>query len=519
MSRWRIAVLLVFLALPVLILIALGSYFLWISGLGFTVWWPMTVSMAFAYFLAWHWLRKKQLLHLPSEHAPIHWGDRDLQAWKLVEARARSAANLEPAKFLDPHFYLDTAQAMAQELARVFHPGTVDPLGPITMPELLTVIELAAHDLADMFEKYVPAGHLITVSRFRKAQQAIGWYQKANNIYWMIGALFNPLETGARLAASHLGLSTTWNRLQENLTQWFYVAYVHELGRYLIDLESGRLKVGARRYRELMAGAEGLTPGANIKISPVTIVTFGQTKAGKSSLINALLGEQRAGVDVLPLTAEVARYELQLKDGPPLVILDTPGYAQHGLTDAQKAATLTAARDADLLLVVLHARNPAREPDILALTELVRMLATQPDRKAPPILGVLTHIDLLSPAMEWQPPYNWLEPNRPKELQISQAVATVREQFQESLAGCVPVCTESARIFGIQEFLLPAMVQLLPQARAVNLVRALHQEADSQKVQRILQQLLSAGKLAFRLMGERGAALDAVMPRARSQGP
>ncbi|CAN5462428.1 hypothetical protein BH10PLA2_BH10PLA2_06140 [soil metagenome] len=519
MSRWRIAVLLVFLALPVLILIALGSYFLWISGLGFTVWWPMAVSMAIAYFLAWHWLRKKQLLHLPSQKPPIHWGDRDLQAWKLVEARARSAENLEPAKFLDPHFYLDTAQAMAQELARVFHPNAVDPFGPITMPELLTVVELAAHDLADMFEQYVPASHLITVSRFRKAQQAIDWYQKANNIYWLIGALFNPVETGVRLAASRFGLSTTWNKLQENLTQWFYVAYIHELGRYLIDLESGRLKVGARRYRELMAEAGGNTPDPTTKTSPVTIVTFGQTKAGKSSLINALLGEQRAAVDILPLTAEVARYELRLKDGPPLVILDTPGYAQYGLTAEQKAATLAAARDADLLLVVLHARNPAREPDVQALTELVRMLAQQPDRKAPPMLGVLTHIDLLSPAMEWQPPYDWLEPKRPKEKQISQAVATAREQFQESLVGCVPVCTVPERIFGIQEALLPAMVQLLPQARAVNLVRALHQEADNQKVQRIFHQLLSAGKLAFRLMGERGAALDAVMPNPRSRAP
>src|SRR5436309_1410241 len=131
MSRWRIAVLLVFLALPVLLLVALGSYFLWIEGLGFTVWWPMAVSMASAYFLAWHWMRKRQLLPVPREEAPLHWNDRDLQAWKLVETRARGAASLEPAKFLDPHFYLDTAQSMANELAQIYHPGTADPWGPI----------------------------------------------------------------------------------------------------------------------------------------------------------------------------------------------------------------------------------------------------------------------------------------------------------------------------------------------------------------------------------------------------
>ncbi len=519
MSRWRIAVLVIFLALPVLLLVGLGSYFLWIEGLGFTVWWPMAVSMALAYLLAWHWVRKRQLLPLPREEPPLHWGDRDREAWKLVEARARAAESLEPAKFLDPHFYLDTAQAMARELAQVFHPGTADPLGPITMPELLTVVELAAHDLAEVFQTYVPASHLITVSRFRQAQRAVEWYQKANNVYWLIGALFNPLETGTRLAASRFGLTTTWNKLQENLTQWFYVAYLHEMGRYLIDLESGRLRVGTARYRELTAAAEGNAPAQAKNIQPVTIVTFGQTKAGKSSLINALLGEQRAAVDVVPLTSEVARYELKLKEGPPLLILDTPGYAQSGLTESQKAATFAAACEADLLLVVLHARNPARQPDVQALTELERRFAEAPERRKPPMLAVMTHVDLLSPAMEWEPPYDWLNPQRPKEKQISQALQTIAEQFQETLAGCVPVCTEPGRIFGIDEALVPAMVQLLPEARAVNLVRALHSEADNQKVQRIFQQLLAAGKMAFRLMGERGAALDAVMPSARSRVP
>jgi uncharacterized protein len=519
MSRWRIAVILFLLAIPTISLIALGSYFLWIEGLGFMVWWPMAVSMAFAYFLAWYWLRKRQLLPSPSVERPAHWTRLDTQAWKLVEERARGAATLDPAKFIDVHYYLDTAQVMAQELAQLYHPGTPDPFGPVTMPELLTVVELAAHDLAVILEQYVPASHLVTIAHFRKAQQAIGWYQKANNVYWLIGALFNPVETGARFAASRLGLTTTWNKLQENLVQWFFVAYVHELGRYLIDLESGRLRVGAKRYRELTAAVDARSPAHVATASPLTIVAFGQTKAGKSSLINAILGEQRAAADVVPLTDEVTRYELRVGEGPPLILLDTPGYAQTGLTKEQKAATFQAARDADLVLVVLHARNPARQPDVQALTDLARWFGEQPGLKAPPLLGVLTHIDLLSPAMEWQPPYDWIEPSRPKEKQISQALMTVQDQFQESLAGCVPVCTEPSRVFGVQEALLPALVRLLPEARAVNLVRTLHAEVDGPKIQRILQQLMAAGKMAFRLMGERGAALDAVSPPSRSQMP
>jgi predicted GTPase len=517
MSRWRIAVIVGLFAIPTLGLVALGSYFLWIEGLGFMVWWPMAASMAFAYFLGWYWMRHRQLLPTPEVAAPGHWTEVDKQAWKLVQERARSAGSLEPAKFVDVHFYLDTAQAMALELAQVYHPGTPDPFGPVTMPELLTVIELAAHDLAHLLEEYVPASHLVTVGHFRRAQRAIGWYQKANNVYWLLGALFNPVETGARFAASRLGLTTTWNKLQENLVQWFFVAYVHELGRYLIDLESGRLKVGAKRFRELTDQTGSPTPVADP--GPLKIVVFGQTKAGKSSLINALLGERRAAADVVPLTSEVTDYQLRLGDGTALMLLDTPGYGQGGLTKEQQAATFEAARDADLILVVLHARNPARQPDVEALTELARWFGEHSGLMAPRQLGVLTHVDLLSPALLWQPPYNWTEPVRPKEKSISEALQTARDQFQETLAACVPVCTEPTRVYGIEEWLLPAMVRLLPEARAVKLVRALHSEADGLKVQRILQQLMAAGKMAFRLLGERGAALDATMPKAQSRVP
>ena len=266
-----------------------------------------------------------------------------MQAWKLVEQRASGAAKLDPAKFIDPHYYLDTAQSMAQELAQIYHPGTPDPFGPVTMPELLTVVELAAHDLAVLLEQYVPASHLVTITHFRQAQKAVGWYQKANLLYWVIGTLFNPIETGSRFAASQLGLSSTWNKMQENLVQWFFVAYLHELGRYLIDLESGRLKVGAKRYRELTAASDADSSAQSANTSPLKIVAFGQTKAGKSSLINALLGERRAAADVVPLTDDVTRYELRLGEGPPLLLIDTPGYAQTGLTKEQKAATFQAA--------------------------------------------------------------------------------------------------------------------------------------------------------------------------------
>ena len=63
-------------------------------------------------------------------------------------------------------------------------------------------------------------------------------------------------------------------------------------------------------------------------------------KAGKSSLINALLGRQQAAVDVLPQTKHVQQYELRVgaeneAGSDQLVLLDTAGYADDGATPEQ----------------------------------------------------------------------------------------------------------------------------------------------------------------------------------------
>ena len=63
----------------------------------------------------------------------------------------------------------------------------------------------------------------------------------------------------------------------------------------------------------------------------------------------------------------------------------------------------------------------------------------RPELKMPPVLMVLTHIDLLSPSLEWAPPYNWQEPTRTKEQQVQEALTAVRDQLGEHLVGAVPI--------------------------------------------------------------------------------
>jgi predicted GTPase len=233
---------------------------------------------------------------------------------------------------------------------------------------------------------------------------------------------------------------------------------------------------------------------------------IGQVKAGKSSLVNAFLGEQRARTNVLPETREVTHYELKLPGNPTsLEILDTIGYAHTGPREDQLPATGAAAQKSDVLLLVLHARNAARQPDIMMLQGLRKWFDSRPDLKMPRVLAVLTHIDLLAPAMEWQPPYQLQNPVRTKEQQIAAAMNAVRDQLGDYLAGVVPVCVAEGRVYGVEEWLLPALMQMLDEARAVGMLRCLRAEADAGKIRKVFDQLLATGKELAMILWEVGS--------------
>src|SRR5262249_7715112 len=99
MSRWRLLLVAVLLAAPLGAMAILGSVYLWREHLWRYAWWPLAACMALGYYLAWHWQRRRKLLPMPEATPPMHWTERDRQAWELVESRAEAAAKTQPDKF------------------------------------------------------------------------------------------------------------------------------------------------------------------------------------------------------------------------------------------------------------------------------------------------------------------------------------------------------------------------------------------------------------------------------------
>lgn len=492
MSRWRILLVALLVASPVLLFAGAGSYFLWQTGWGLVVWFIMAGCMMTGYFLGLYWLRKKRLLHPIDFTPPEVASERDRQAWEIVgriASEVAQEAKKDGSRLTTIDHYVQTSLELVRALAKHYHPAEEDPVGGLTVPEMLAVVELATRDLGELVDQYLPGGHLLTIRDMRRARRVADWYESASKVYWALSALFSPVTTGVRYAATKIGLSMPLQALQQDFVLWFHAAFLQRLGFYLIELYSGRLRVGTERWRELVRN-EG-----EKKEAITTLALMGRVKAGKSSLVNALLGENKAEVDVLPATESVRRYQVAPEDvDARLILLDTPGFGDDGPKASQLVAVEEAAQQADLLLLVVHARDPGRQADLRMLTELRQWYAQHPDLKPPPILAVLTHVDLLSPAMEWSPPYDWQDGQRPKEKSVRAAAETVQSQFGELVDAVLPVCTAAGKVFGIEEYLLPALAARLDEARVVSVLRCLRRDYDQGKVQKVFGQLLQAGK-------------------------
>jgi predicted GTPase len=522
MTRLRLFVLIVLFSAPFAFLMGAGGYHLWETGWMVWAWIPMFLSFALAYFCAWRWTKRTGL---PPTDAPppMYWTDRDKQAWDKVLAKAKSFDKVTTDQLENPKHYTDLALDLAKQVGETYNPGAEDPFEHLTLPEVLACVELASADLNELVQKYVPGSHLLRICDMKRARKAVGWYKTGMNVYWAGAAIFDPVQTALRYLASRATLGSLMDRIQENVILWFHSAFIHHLGRYLIELNSGRLKVGVKRYRELLAEhqpppaddpnarpaptpaelgeAEVVPPSPPAGSKAITLSVLGSVKAGKSSLVNALLGRSAATVDRLPVTAGV-RYDYALPGGQPVSILDTSGYGQDGPTDEDFAAAVESSRDADLIVLVTQATNPGRQQDIVLLDRLRAWFATKPHLKMPPVVVAVSHIDLLSPKAEWAPPYDWKTGTRPKEVNIRECVSVVKEQMGDRAVEIVPVCGGEGERFGVVEELVPALVVHLDSARGTAVLKAFEAETSTGKYERIGDQVIAGGKAVFNALRE-----------------
>jgi len=116
------------------------------------------------------------------------------------------------------------------------------------------------------------------------------------------------------------------------------------------------------------------------------VAVIGAPNAGKSTLVNALVGQKVAIVSPKAQTTRARLMGIAIHDNAQILLVDTPGIfaPKRRLDRAMVAAAWTGAQDADLVLLVIDASERVRE-DVLAGLE----------KRHQPLFLVLNKIDLV----------------------------------------------------------------------------------------------------------------------------
>ena len=293
-------------------------------------------------------------------------------------------------------------------MARIYHPERVEPLLELTLPHGLLIAERACRDLRTEIAGQIPFSHRLTLGDLVRAYRWKATAERLLDLYRAGRLIVNPVnallgEVWERLRRQSFGAA--WS----DLHRWLLQEYVRKLGFYAIELYSGRLTLtegepaaATPTSRRDLEQAE--SQAAARAEEPLRILVLGRSNAGKSSLINALFGRLTAPADVLPdPAATVAPYRLEREGLTAALVFDTPGIDTDGLP---AKALNRLAMDADLVLWVTAAHRPDRQPERETLDRIRALWAARQDRHPPPLLAALSHIDLLRPPREWQPPYD-----------------------------------------------------------------------------------------------------------------
>jgi len=120
------------------------------------------------------------------------------------------------------------------------------------------------------------------------------------------------------------------------------------------------------------------------------VAVIGAPNAGKSTLVNALVGQKVAIVSGKPQTTRARLMGIAIEGSTQILLVDTPGIFEprRRLDRAMVAAAWTGAQDADLILLVIDAAAGVKG-------EVERIIASLADRKHPLFL-VLNKVDLVN---------------------------------------------------------------------------------------------------------------------------
>ncbi|QFZ91107.2 GTPase family protein [Synechococcus elongatus] len=428
-------------------------------------------------FWGWRWLLVRWTQPTAVERSPVAdllplESDRDAQARDLLQ-RVLAASRTDRPFWEDWPGFWQRCLELVQGVARIYHPEVEYPLLNIQVLQAYRLVRDTVDDLDRWLQNYGPLLDRLTIAQayqaYRWSLKAAPWLKRAQQVWEAAQWLLHPAWAIAREATREASDRTN-QALFANLGQQMREAALENLWQRSLELYRGQPLPTAIAAPESVLSASLLDQVQQwqadtqaVESAPLRFLLIGRTGAGKSSLINALFQTETATVDCLPSTPEIQTYDWQLESGDRLQLLDSPGYEQAGRSDLWEQV-LAAATTTDAVVLLTPATDPALASDRRCLQDL------QSRRPDLPLLVGMTHSDRLRPWAEWQPPYDWQQGDRPKEIAIREAVAYRQTALADFTECVLPLANANgSRPSWNLEAITAALLQHCPEASQIRL--------------------------------------------------
>jgi GTP-binding protein EngB required for normal cell division len=469
----------VLVGVPYIGMFGLGSVWMWRNGL---MWcWAFAAGLPTILGLLLLESARRVLFAKAAElpHPPAASAATGSAAREAVQAISQRLQTQE-LPFDQPDGLEKTLRTVVMEVldavGQQYFPGVERPASRVPIAHIAAMVELVARDFRLAWVENVPNGNTITSDQLQrwKEKGKLGW--QIGKLFWQLNRVWRLFIRPGSALLQELHDHAGQNVAAKSVDAWklWAVDYcVTKIGDYAIQLYSGEFLLQEEAKPRVSPPVERTL----FDEEPLQVLVVGQVSAGKSSLINALLGKQQAPVDALPATDHVDLYECQPGGLPPMILRDTPGYGAAGDDHDAFSVLQREIDETDVLLFVCSSRSAARQADRELLGKIHVWFLEHPKRILPPIIYVLTHIDTIAPPL------------------VDEACDAVAGDFGIPAQRIVAVCGLWGKLANLER-LEAAILDGQSMAEQVKIARCLRQIRREKDEDRVFKQIIHGLRLA-----------------------